>query len=137
MKKLSIFLILILFFSKSFSSLKWKKVSTNKNEDSFYVNESEITKNNNLYTFLVLISSPSKADSKHSGIKSIAIRIQCECSDFKYTTKEIFLHTDYMGKGERKISSRYDVMNFNSPNFWTFASKDSSEESVLKFVCSK
>ena len=137
MKKIIIFLILLMFFNKSFSSTKWKKISTNKNGDSFYVNEKEVSKINDKYNFLVLINSPFVADSSRSGIKSIITRVECECLDLKYNTKDFSLFTDYMGKGEKKNSSKYDIMNFNSPNFWTFASKDSSEESIIKFVCSK
>ena len=45
-----------MFFNKSFSSTKWKKISTNKNGDSFYVNEKEVSKINDKYNFLVLIN---------------------------------------------------------------------------------
>ena len=136
MKRIVIFLVFIMSFNKSFSSPKWKKISTNKNGDAFYVNEKEVSKINDKYNLLVLINSPFGADSSRSGIRSIIIRIECECLDLKYKTKDFSLFTDYMGKGEKKISSKYDIMNFNSPNFWTFVSKGSSEESIIKFVCS-
>ncbi len=130
-----IFLILILFHSISHSKVNWIKITKNKNGDTFYIDKDRIQKDKTFRDFWVLIDSPINAISERSGVKSIASEVRCNCVSFKYKTKKTFFYSDTMGKGRKSNSSNFYATNFSSKGFWTFPSKDSSEEKVITYIC--
>jgi hypothetical protein len=138
MKKVNLILLVLFIFSFSKDVLaEWKKITTNLNGDSFYIDLNKIEKNNELVKFWVLIDSSKKASSKRSGIKSVKTQQQCECESSKYKTITWSFYSLQMGKGKSTDKSDFYADHFMSSNYWTYPSPKSSEEKVIKIVCEK
>jgi len=134
MKKF-IFFLLICFQSIGFSNVNWTKITKNQNKDTFYIDLNRVSKDKEFILFWVLIDSPPNALSNRSGIKSITFKIQCNCLSYAYKTEKTVFFSESMGRGKESYTSKFYATNFSSKGFWTFPSKNSSEEKVIKYLC--
>jgi hypothetical protein len=128
-------LLALIAFKDSFASFNWKKVTTNKNGDTFYIDQNIVKNNFKTVHINVLINSSPVAISSRSGIKSIIYKIETDCKKLRYKTLNSYFYSDFMAKGRKSISSEYYSLNFSSKGYWTYVSEDSPEQRVVENLC--
>ena len=125
MKKIFLFVILVLFFSSSVNA-DWIIASKNVGGTEFYIDKNNIRKNKSTrYFWLLMNLKDRKVDRKHN---SAIVFVQLDCivlrgKDLKFISKSL-----EMGEGE-------NVSEFDPPDKWQYPTPGSNMENVYKRVC--
>ena len=126
MKKIFLFIILVLFFSTSVNA-DWTIASKHKNGTTeFYIDKDNVRKDGSTRYFWILMNlKDRKADRKHnSGI--VYVKLDCKVlrgKDLKYISRSL-----EMGEGE-------NVNEFSPPDEWQYPTPGSNMENIYKKVC--
>ena len=126
MKKIFLFLILVLFFSTSVNA-DWTIASKHENGTTeFYIDINNVRKDGSTRYFWILMNlKDQKADRKHN---SAIVYVQLDCTvlrgkDLKFISKSL-----EMGRGE-------SVTEFSPPDEWQYPNPGSNMEKIYNKVC--
>ena len=128
---------LLLIFTLLFSTLmfstpsygEWTKVSESVNGDTFYVDFERIRKHDGYVYFWTLTDSLKPTKLGHFSVK---VYKQGDCKLFRQKPLSYSFHKEPMGGGTGDVSE--PVAEHKG---WTYPLPDSSQETVLKSVCSQ
>lgn len=125
MKKIFIFIILVLFFSTSVNA-DWIFISKSNDGSEFYIDNDNIRKEGSTRYFWILMNLTDKKVDRNYNSTLAFTKVDCtilRAKDLKFFTKTL-----QMGKGE--IASE-----FNPPDEWKYPLPGSNQEAVYKTVC--
>ena len=124
MKKLLIFLFMILFSSSAFSDFNWKLMGETKNADKYYIDLSSIEKDNNK-RFYIRLRDYGITDDNGENSSLIFVETNCENMESRFL-KDVYFK-DNMGMGE--------YITLDKKSDWMIFKSGSLGDKFNKFVC--